>query len=195
MRTVTAVFRVLVCAAMASAQSPAGAGHGRDLSLGPVDGERLGFFWDFGYNWTGPEGASILWEADQSSNGIQLSVSYNPLTEIRWIGGDGTIPVTVTTVMPEGSMTGAGLSSVDVGGSYENGLVSLTILETTGGTYTIMVDEYTMSVATPQNINSYRMVFNWDTVTGGFGDQVTIETENGFVAGSLELLDAWSPGR
>jgi len=174
-RAVHAVLFVLLASGYASAQSP---GEGRDLSLGPVDGERLAFFWNFVYEWTGPEGASITWAADQSSNGIE-----------------GIVPVNVTTAMPVGSMTGSGSSSIDVGGSYANGLVSLTILETTGGSYTIMVDEYAMSAATPQNINRYEMVFNWNDVIGGLGDLVTIQTGNGFVSGHLELLDAWNPER
>lgn len=194
MGTVQAVFRVLVCAAIASAQSPAGAGQGRDLSRGPVDGERLAFFWAFEYEWTGPEGATIQWSADLSGNGMPLTVQYDPVTETWGIGGDGTVPVLVTAVMPEGSMTGSGSTSVDVGGTFGNGLVNLTILETTGGTYTITVDGYSMTSATPQNVNRYDMVFNWESVTGGLGDQVTQETANGFVSGRLELLDAWDPG-
>ncbi|MCK7498377.1 MAG: hypothetical protein MZW92_52900 [Comamonadaceae bacterium] len=160
-----------------------------------MDGERLAFFWDFLYEWPGPEGASITWMADQSRNGIELSVAFSALTDTCWIGGEGTMPVNVATVMPEGSMTGTGSTIVDVGGSYGNGLVSLTILETTGGSYTIMVDEYAMSAATPQNINRYEMVFNWEAVMGGLGDKVTIGIGNGFVSGNLELLDAWNPER
>jgi hypothetical protein len=191
-RAVHAVLFVLLASGYASAQSP---GEGRDLSLGPVDGERLAFFWNFVYEWTGPEGASITWAADQSSNGIELKAVFYPVTETWGIGGEGIVPVNVTTAMPVGSMTGSGSSSIDVGGSYANGLVSLTILETTGGSYTIMVDEYAMSAATPQNINRYEMVFNWNDVIGGLGDLVTIQTGNGFVSGHLELLDAWNPER
>lgn len=193
-RAVHAVLFILLVSGYASAQSPDSGGQGRDLSLGPVDGERLAFFWDFVYEWSGQEGASIVWMADQSRNGIELTAMYNSLTETWGIGGDGTIPVNVTTVTPEGSMTGTGSTTVDVGGSYGNGVVRLTIMETTGGAYTIMVDEYAMAAATPQNINRYEMVFNWEAVIGGLGDRVTIETENGFVSGQLELFDAWSPG-
>jgi len=190
-RAVHAVLLVLLASGHAAAQS---AGQDRDLSLGPVDGEHLAFFWDFSYQWTGPEGSSILWEADQSSNGIELTAQYNPLTETWGLGGDGTIPVTVSTVMPGGSMTGSGTTIVDVGGSFGNGLVRLTIIETSGGSYTITVEEYSMSASTPLNTNSYEMIFNWNDVIGGMGDTVTIETTNGFVSGRLELLDAWSPG-
>lgn len=192
LKAVHAVLLILLASGHVAAQS---AEQGRDLSLGPLDGERLAFFWDFLYEWTAPEGASIVWAANQSGNGIQLTVQYNPLTETRGIGGDGSIPVVVTTVMPEGSMAGSGSSSIDVGGSFDDGLVTLTIMETTGGSYTITVDEYSMSAATPQNINRYEMVFNWNDVIGGMGDLVTIETVNGFVSGRLELLDAWSPER
>jgi hypothetical protein len=185
---------MLLAPGHAAAQAPGTTGQERDLSLGPVDGERFVFFWDFFYEWSGPEGATIVWEADQGANGIELSAMYNSLTETWGIGGEGTIAVKVTTVMPDGSMSGTGSTTVDVGGSYGNGLVRLTILETTGGSYTMTVYEYAMSASTPQNINRYEMLFNWEAVTGGMGDQVTIETENGFVTGSLELFDAWSPG-
>lgn len=189
-RAVHAALLILLASGHAAAQSA----EQRDLSAGPVDGERLAFFWDFLYEWTGPGGASIVWEADQGSNGIELTVQYNSLIGTWGIGGDGVVPVTVSTVMPEGSMTGSGTSSVDVGGSIGDGLVSLTILETTGGSYTITVDGYSMSAATPQNVNRYEMVFNWDEVIRGMGDHVTVETQNGYVAGHLELLDSWGPG-
>lgn len=189
-RAVHAVLFVFLASGHAAAQS---SGQGRDLSLGPVDGEHLAFFWNFSHTWTGPEGASIVWEADQGSNGIELTVQYNSLTETWGLGGDGTIPVTVSTVMPGGSMTGSGLTGVDVGGSFGNGLVRLTIIETTGGSYTITVEGYSMSASTPVNTNTYEMIFNWEDVIGGMGDTVTIEAANGFVSGRLELLDAWSP--
>lgn len=190
-RAVHAVLFVLLALEHAAAQST---GQDRDLSLGPVDGEHLAFFWNFTYEWTGSEGASIVWEADQGNNCIQLVVRYNPLVETWGIGGDGSVPVIVTTVTPGGTMTGAGTTVIDAGGSFGNGLVRLTILETTGGSYTITVEEYSMSASTPLNTNSYEMIFNWNDVIGGMGDTVTIETANGSVSGRLELLDAWSPG-
>ncbi len=118
---------------------------------------------------------------------------HNSLTDTWGIGGDGDIPVIVTIVTPDGAMTGAGSTSVDVGGSIRNGLVTLTVLETTGGFYTITVYEYSMTLFTTENTSSHEVVFTWEAASTT-GDMVSIGTENGYISATLEPYDAWDPG-
>ncbi len=190
--------RAGVLVLLLSASGPAAAGSletggGRDFLLGPLDGERLAFSWEFFYEWQGPDGSSIIWEVEYNGmNMIALTAVYSSLTGTWGIGGEGVIPAIVKSVTPYGTMIGSGSTTIDVGGSYDNGLVRLTIMETTGGSYTITVGEYTMTAATPEYLNTFEMVFNWD-VAALLVDRGIIDTENGYVIGDLEVIDNLSP--
>jgi hypothetical protein len=176
----------------------------------PKAGEKLSLKWEFLYEWTGPEGETMSWTWDPANNTVELTAwiwapgdnSVRPTAPsstdsgLLMIGGAAVLPVVVEVSMPEGSMTGSGTTSVDVGGFCSGGIVTLTIVETTGGSYTISADGYSMTGSTPQEVLKYEMKFNVNEVYDQLGGAShTVESENGSVTGRLESLNTLPPLR
>jgi hypothetical protein len=167
-------------------KQPANASAETELASNPGDGEQFLLTLDFQYIWTGPEGETIRWQADPGSNQVTLTASITPVTDTCNLSGDATLPVVVSVSMPEGAMTGSGTRNVDVGGPCENGVVKLTIMETTGGTYTISADGYSMTRSTPENILKYEMEFSLSDLVNTGKSTATVPTEFGSATGTLE---------
>ena len=148
-------------------------------------GDQFTLTLDCSYVWKG-EGGEIRWQADPSNKKVELTARITELTRTCYLGGEATLPVLVSTAVPEGSMTGSGKRKVDVGGPCENGLAKLTIMETTGGKYTISAGGRSLTASTPENVIKYDMVFNLTELVKTGKSQATATTENGTSTGTLE---------
>ncbi|MBU1672808.1 MAG: hypothetical protein KJ993_17100 [Actinobacteria bacterium] len=168
-------------------------GADKGAALSPKNGEKLSFKWDFNYGWSGDEGGQIVWQSDGANNEVPLTAMISSETGTCSIGGEATLPVIVTADIPDGQMTGSGKTDVDVGGTYENGVVKLTIMETTGGSYTITVEGEAVTVPTAPQTLKHEMSFKMSEVNSPVGCTVTQKTENGTVTGRLASLSTPVP--